>query len=195
MANIGYIRVSTDAQNTARQDDLFTCLAVDKIFREKMSGATADRPQLKAMLDYVREGDVVHVESISRLARSTRDLLTIVGQLQEKSVQFVSHKEAIDTTTPQGRFVLTIFGALAELERETTAQRRDEGIESAKKRGVKFGRPRAARPDGIEKTFEAIQRREMTCEQGANKNGMKRSTFYIMYRDWREAIEDAQSAQ
>ena len=112
MANIAYIRVSTEEQNTGRQHVLLQDkgLKIDKVFEEKASGKnTKDRPQLKVMLEYVRSGDGVIVESISRLARNTRDLLTIVDFLQKKEVAFRSMKESIDTTTPQGKFVLSVF--------------------------------------------------------------------------------------
>lgn len=128
MAKIGYIRVSSIGQETARQDQLMQEIGVDKIFSEKLSGKSANRPELKNMLSYVREGDTLYVESISRLSRSIRDLLRIVDELQGKKVKLVSQKEALDTGTPQGRFVLSIFGALAELEREQTLQRQHEGI-------------------------------------------------------------------
>jgi len=98
-------------------------LGVEKFFIEKISGKNAERPELKRMLDYVREGDTLVVESISRLSRSIRDLLWIIDKLERSGVTFVSQKEAIDTSSPQGRFVLAIFGALSELEREQTLQR------------------------------------------------------------------------
>ncbi len=128
MARIFYARVSTQEQNEARQITAAKEQGADKIFLDKLSGKDTNRPQLKAMLDYIREGDVVTVESISRLARSTKDLLNIVEQITAKGAEFISLKESIDTTTPQGRFMLTVFAAMAELEKEQTAQRRDEGI-------------------------------------------------------------------
>ena len=90
----------------------------EKIFTDKASGKNTDRRAFKEMMAFVRVGDIVIVESISRIARNTRDLLSIISELTEKGVEFVSLKESIDTTTPQGRFMLTVFGALAELERE-----------------------------------------------------------------------------
>ncbi|MEG2650470.1 MAG: recombinase family protein, partial [Eubacterium sp.] len=114
MERIGYIRVSTEEQNEARQEVIMEQLDASKVFIEKLSGKDTNRPQLKAMLDYVREGDTVVVESYSRLARSTKDLLNIVDELSSKGVQFISQKENIDTTTPQGRLMLTIFAGLAQ---------------------------------------------------------------------------------
>ena len=140
MGRIGYIRVSTEHQETARQEALMEQYQVERIFAEKMSGKNADRPELKSMLEYVREGDTLYIESISRLGRSTRDLLNIIDVLQRKGVILVSAKENIDTDTPQGRFVLSIFAALSELEREQTLQRQREGIAIAKAQGKYKGR-------------------------------------------------------
>lgn len=106
---VGYIRISTVGQNTARQEILMRELGVEKVFIDRMSGKNTDRPELKAMMSFVRFGDTVVVESISRFARNTRDLLELVEQLTKKGVEFVSKKEAIDTTTPTGKFMLTIL--------------------------------------------------------------------------------------
>ena len=120
---IGYIRCSTAEQNTARQEVLMQELGVEQVYIDRMSGKSADRPELKRMMSFVREGDTVIVESISRFARNTKDLLELVEQLSSKQVEFVSKKEAIDTSTPTGMFMLTVFGAVAELEREYLLQR------------------------------------------------------------------------
>ena len=142
MANIAYIRVSTEDQNTARQEELFKQYNIDRFFMEKVSGKNIkDRPELQKMMDYVREGDVVYVESISRFGRSLQDLLNLINQLNEKGVQFKSLKEGdIDTTTPTGKLVFSIFASLAEFERETIKQRQAEGIAIAKAKGVYKGR-------------------------------------------------------
>ena len=137
---IGYIRVSTEEQNTARQEVLLRELGVDEVFIDKASGKNADRPELTRMMEYVRRGDTVIVESISRFARNARDLLDLVERLTEKQVEFVSRKEAIDTTTPTGKFMLTVFAAVAELEREYILQRQREGIAIAKEQGKYTGR-------------------------------------------------------
>ena len=115
MSRIGYIRVSTEHQETARQQEIMDNYRVERIFSEKLSGANTERPQLKAMLEYIREGDVLYVESISRLGRSTKDLLNIIDTLSEKGVTLVSNKENIDTDTPSGKFMLTVFAALSQL--------------------------------------------------------------------------------
>lgn len=126
--HIGYVRVSTEEQNPARQQELLRELGVDEIFLDRASGKNTDRPELKRMLAYVRKGDTVIVESISRFARNTRDLLELIEQLTAKEVEFVSKKEAIDTTTPTGKFMLTVFAAVAELERDYILQRQRAAV-------------------------------------------------------------------
>ena len=137
---IGYVRCSTLDQNPARQEQILKDFGCEKVFSDMLSGKNTDRPGLQAMLEFVREGDILYVESISRLARSTRDLLNIVDDLQKKNVQFISEKEKIDTTTPQGKFMLTVFAAMADLEREQIRQRQVEGIRIAKSAGKYKGR-------------------------------------------------------
>lgn len=137
---VGYIRVSTEEQNTVRQEVLMKELGVERVYIDKASGKNTQRRQLHDMLHYVREGDTVVVESISRFARNTRDLLDLVDQLVGKNVTFVSQKESIDTSTPTGKFMLTVFGAVAELERASILQRQREGIAEAKKAGKYRGR-------------------------------------------------------
>lgn len=138
--NVGYIRVSTEEQNTIRQEILMKDLNVEKIFIEKISGKNRERKQLKEMLAFIREGDTVIVESMSRLSRSALDFLNIANELKEKNVVLVSKKENIDTNTPQGKFMLTVFAGLCELERDSIRQRQLEGIKEAKKAGKYKGR-------------------------------------------------------
>lgn len=178
MSKIGYIRVSTMDQNTDRQEIALNNLEIKKIFVEKISGKNMDRPQLKNMLAYIREGDFLYIESISRLARSTKDLLHIVQTLQDKKVNLVSLKENIDTSTPQGRFVLTIFGALSELERENILQRQQEGIEAAKQNGKKFGRPIIEIPENWDNVIKLWKKEKITAVEAMKQLNMTRSTFY-----------------
>ncbi len=174
---IGYIRVSTQEQNTIRQEALMESLGVDEVYVDRMSGKSANRPELLKMMAYVRHGDTVIVESISRFARNTRDLLELVEDLTAKGVEFVSKKEAIDTTTPAGKFMLTIFGAVAELEREYILQRQREGIEIAKGQGKYTGRKEIKVP-GFDGVVRAWQAGEMTAVEAMEKLDMKPSTFY-----------------
>ena len=142
MAVIAYIRVSAMDQSIERQEELLKDLKIDKFYIEKISGKNIkDRVELLKMMDYVREGDIVIVESISRFGRSLQDLLSLINILNEKGVQFKSLKEGdIDTTTPTGKLVFSIFSSLAEFERETIKQRQAEGIAIAKAKGVYKGR-------------------------------------------------------
>ena len=174
---IGYIRVSTEEQNTARQEVLLRELGVDEIFIDKASGKNADRPELTRMMNYVRRGDTVIVESISHFARNTRDLLDLVERLTEKHVEFVSRKEAIDTTTPTGKFMLTVFAAVAELEREYILQRQREGIAIAKQQGKYRGRPPKVYPD-FERITARWQKGEITAVQAMKQLGMSKTRFY-----------------
>ena len=152
-------------------------LGVDEIFIDKASGKNMDRPQLKAMMSYVRKGDTVIVESISRFARNTADLLQLVAELNEKQVTFISKKELIDSQTPSGKFMLTIFGAMAELEREYILQRQKEGIEAAKAQGKYKGRKPIVRND-FDKVCDKWRSGEITAVKAAKMLGMSKSTFY-----------------
>ncbi|MCQ4863297.1 recombinase family protein [Pseudoflavonifractor phocaeensis] len=174
---IGYVRVSTQEQNTIRQEVMMKDLGVDELYIDKASGKNMNRSELKKMMDYVRQGDTVIVESISRFARNTRDLLELVEQLAEKNVEFVSRKEAIDTTTPSGKFMLTIFGAVAELEREYILQRQQEGIAIAKQQGKYRGRKPIECPD-LSRVIERWKAGEMTAREAMRRLNMKPTTFY-----------------
>ena len=190
---VGYIRVSTQEQNTIRQEVLMQELGAEQIFIDRMSGKNMDRPELKRLLTFVRAGDCVIVETISRFARNTRDLLELIDQLQKKEVQFVSKKEAIDTTTPTGKFMLTVFGAVAELEREYILQRQREGIAIAKANGVYKGRKPIQRA-----AFDAVVsqwlRGEMTAVEAQRRLELSPSTFYRKVRDYKKT-ENRQEGQ
>lgn len=178
---VGYARVSDKEQNEARQIKAFKDMGVDKIYLDKQSGKEAStRKELRAMLDYIREGDEVIVESISRIARNTRDLLAIVEEINSKGAQFISLKEAIDTSTPTGQFMLTVFGAMAQLERDYILMRQAEGIEIAKQDKSKYqGKPKMA-IDEEAMTRECKKWRDgkQTATATMEKLGLKPNTFY-----------------
>lgn len=174
---IGYVRVSTQEQNTIRQEIMMQNLGVEHLYIDKASGKNADRPELRKMLQFVREGDTVIVESISRFARNTRDLLELIEQLAAKHVEFVSQKEAIDTATPTGKFMLTIFGAVAELEREYILQRQREGIAIAREQRKYTGRKPIDVPD-LERIVHQWRAGDMTAVEAMTKLGLKPRTFY-----------------
>ena len=179
---IGYVRVSTDEQNLDRQTDLMAGLGVQEIYQDKASGKDSARPGLKKLLAFVRKGDEVFIESISRLARSTRELLDIVEGLERKGVVFISLKEALDTRTPQGRFVLTIFAALATLERETILERQREGIASARSRGKHLGRPNLVIPVKWSLVVEDVISGKVRHVDAMRSLGLKKTSYFKLLR-------------
>lgn len=185
MANIGYVRVSSITQNTGRQFLLFEerGIILDKTYTEKVSGKNIkDRPQLQEMLKYVREGDTVYIESISRLARNIMDLLKIVEQLQEKHVELVSLKETIDTSTPQGKFLLSIFGAMVQLERDTIKERQREGINLALAEGRAYGRPIIKISPTFAKNYAEWKQGKIKAIEFMQREGLKKTTFYKLVK-------------
>lgn len=182
---IGYARVSTEDQNEARQLESFRSFSepISKTFIDKCSGKNMNRPQLKAMLEYVREGDVVVVSDFSRLARSTKDMLQIVQDLSDKGVGLISMKEHLDTDTPQGKFMLTVFAALAELERATILQRQREGIDIAKADGKYKGR-KPIPVDEVHFRAECVKWRagEQNATETMSHLGIKPNRFYRLVK-------------
>lgn len=178
---VGYVRISTadGTQSTARQDAIMQQLNVQKIYTDKATGRNTDRPGLQEMLSYVRDGDTVCVESLSRLGRSTKDVLSIIDTLAKKGVGFESQKEQIDTSTPQGRFVLTIFSALSELEVEVTRQRMLEGVAIAKAAGKYKGR-QPIKVDWSEfgRLYKKWKNGEITAVTIQRELGLTPRTFY-----------------
>jgi len=188
MSDMAYIRVSSLDQNENRQLDAMTALGIpqEHIFNEKQSGKNIQRPELQRLMETVQQGDKVIVESISRFARNTRDLLDLVEQLTAKGVEFVSQKEQIDTTTPTGKFMLTIFGAVAELERGYILQRQAEGIASAKARGKHLGRPIKKAPSGFGNLVKAWEHKEISLSKVCEQCGsISEATFYRRLAEYR----------
>ena len=183
---IGYVRVSTGGQNTARQEVLMKELGVERVFIDIASGKNAERVQLRELLEFVREGDAVIVSDISRFARNTRDLLDLVERLTAKGVDFISKKECIDTTTPTGKFMLTVFGAVATLERESILSRQAEGIAIAKAEGKYTGRKRIESADfaGVYQQWTA---KAITATRAMELLGMKPNTFYRRVKEYQAA--------
>lgn len=185
---IGYVRVSTTEQNTARQEELMKEWNVDKIFKEKVSGKDTERKELKKLMEYVRSGDVVIVESYSRFARSTKDLMQLLEELQKKEVSFISQKEQINTTTPQGKFMLTVFAGLAEFERESILQRQKEGIAIAKAEG-KMGRPKKEIKE-FESILMQVNQKKITVKEVCVRYSISRSKWYSMMKEYKERKEN-----
>lgn len=176
---VGYARVSTKEQNEARQIKAFEEKGIEKIFLDKMSGKDANRPQLKAMLDYIRDVDTVEVESISRLARSTKDLLEIVDRITLKGAKLVIYKENVDTSTEQGKFMLTVFGAMAQLERASILERQAEGIAIAKEQGKYKGKPKMAiDEESLRRECRKWRDGQQTAVEAMRRLNLKPNTFY-----------------
>jgi len=176
---IGYARVSTDAQDLTTQRELLAAAGCQRIFAEKITGTRADRPELARLLDHLRPGDVVTVTRLDRLARSTRDLLDIAERIQAAGAGLRSLAEPwADTTTPAGRMVLTVFAGIAEFERTLIIDRTRSGREAAKRRGVKFGPRPTLTPAQIEHARELIEQEGRTVKEVAALLGVHRSTMY-----------------
>ncbi len=176
---VGYIRVSTVEQHEDRQvKDLTENAEVSKVFIDKLSGKDTNRPQLNAMIDYVREGDTVVVSEYSRLARSTRDLIDIIETLQNKGVTVISMKEKLDTSTPQGEFMLTVFAGIATLERKLMLQRQREGIAIAKANGKYKGRQSKQKPEEWENLKAMYMSRQITVSDIAKRCDVSRPIVY-----------------
>lgn len=158
---IGYVRVSTAEQNEERQIRALTDAGATKIFSEKLSAKTMDRPRLLEMLEFAREGDTVVVSEFSRLARSTKDLLAIIDRLRDKKVTLKSLTEAFDTNSPTGELMLTMIAAIATFERKIMLQRQMEGIRIAKEQGKYKGRARLRKPPQWEDWKRAYFAREI----------------------------------
>jgi len=177
-----YKRVSTLHQDERRQEISLESYKIDRQYVDKLSGKNMDRPQLKLLLNEVRSGDTIIVESISRFARNTKDFLELIDTLEKSNVQFISKKENIDTSTPSGKFMLTVFAALAQMEREIIVERVREGIEKAKrygtKSGIPIGRPFPELPDSFEKYYIKMQSGEITKVEFAKLLGISRATAY-----------------
>jgi DNA invertase Pin-like site-specific DNA recombinase len=190
MAQFVYIRVSTLDQNPNRQIDAATALGIPQecIFLDRLSGKDTKRPEQQRLMATVQSGDTVIVESISRFARNTRDLLDLVEQLMEKGVEFVSQKENIDTSTPTGKFMLTIFGAVSELERGYILQRQAEGIAAAKRRGKHLGRPSKKPPKDFANLVKRWEHKEIPLQKVLDEcGGICAATFYNWLREHRTA--------
>lgn len=179
---IGYCRCSTEEQNTARQEVLMVQLGVERVYIDRISGKSTQRPQLQEMMSFCRAGDTIIVSEIARFARNTKDLLALIEDLSKKGVDFVSQKEAIDTTTPQGKFMLTVFAAVAELERESILQRQAEGIAIAKAEG-KFKGRRKREIDNFDSVVELWNAKLITAREAAKRLGISTNTLYRRIKD------------
>lgn len=181
---IAYIRVSTQEQKEERQFEAMKKLEIDKYFEEKISAKNTKRPQLAAMLDFVREGDEIYIKDFSRIARSTKDLLDIVDKLNSKGVKLISIKEKLDSQTPTGKLMLTMIGAIYEFERTNLLERQKEGIAIAKRVGKYKGRKQIQCPANFEGVYSRWKNREITGANARKELNLKLNTFYKLVKEW-----------
>ncbi len=180
---VAYIRVSTIEQNTESQRAILSKIKIDKVFEEKISGKNAKRPELQAMLDYVRAGDTVYVKDLSRLARNTKDLLNIVEYLTNKGVTLKSIKENIDTSTNFGKLMITFLAAIYEFERANLLERQRDGIAVAKMQGKYKGRKQVARPANFDEVYRKWQKREIKSSVAIRELNISEYAFYKFVRN------------
>ena len=182
--NIGYVRVSTVEQNEERQIEGLKQYGIDKWFTEKVSGKDTNRPQLKTMIEFAREGDTIFVWDFSRLSRSVKDLLNIVDQLQTKKIYLRSIKENLDTSTPTGMLMLTMIGAINQFERANLLERQKEGIKIAKDKGKYKGRKKINYPTNWQEIYDKWKHREITGATAMQELKLKRNTFYKLIKEF-----------
>ena len=185
--HIAYVRVSTAEQNEARQREALSEYAIDKWFIEKASGKDVNRPQLQALLEYVREDDTVYVEEFSRLGRSTADLLETVQRIEASGAKFVSLKENFDTQTPAGKLQMTMMAAIAEFERAMILERQREGIAIAKREGKYKGRKKVEVPD-IAYYYDRYMNRKASKTQLSKELGISRNTLDRLFEEYKSGI-------
>jgi DNA invertase Pin-like site-specific DNA recombinase len=185
---VGYARVSTEEQNLSLQLDALQQADCGKIFQDRASGAKAQRPGLQEAQEYLREGDTLVVWRLDRLGRSLKDLIETVQLLEERGVGFQSLQEAIDTTTSGGKLVFHIFGALAEFERNLIRERTHAGLQAARARGRKGGRPKALDNRKQALLYQLYDERKYSVKQMCEMLGISRSTLYS-YMEQRKAAQ------
>lgn len=183
----GYARVSTQDQELARQIDALKQYGVDQLFTEKMTGTKAHRPELDKLKDKAREGDTIVIESLSRLGRSTKDLLALIEEWNNQGVKLISLKESIDTTTPTGKLLVTVLSAISQFERDITVQRTNEGLQAARARGRNGGRPKA-NVASVQKAVKLYQTKTHSIKEITAICGISQATLY-------RALNEAKAAK
>ena len=190
--NIGYARVSTREQDPAYQRAQLEKAGCERIYIETASGAQRDRPELREALRYAREGDVLVLPRLDRLARSLRQLLETVEDLDDRGIGLRSLAEAIDTTTAGGRLVMQVFGALAEFERELIRERTAAGLEYARSQGRVGGRPRVMDDEAIEQARTLINHSDLPVTEIARRVGVSRAALYRQFPGGRSGITQSE---
>lgn len=190
MSLIGYARVSTADQNSALQTDALTAVGCSRVFFETASGALSDRPQLNAALDYLRAGDTLVVWKLDRLARSINHLIATIENLQQLGCGFQSLTESIDTTTPTGKLIFHVFGALTEFERSIIRERTLAGLAAARARGRVGGRPRSLSSQDVAAAKALIRDGTLTIAEVARQVGVSDATLYKYIPHPRSSLQE-----
>ena len=181
--NIAYVRVSTVEQNIERQTAALKPYHIDKWFIEKVSGKDTNRPKLKELLNFVREGDTVYVVDWSRLSRSVVDLLKIIELLDKTGCQLISLKEQFNTKTPTGKLMLNLISAINQFERENLLLRQKEGIAVAKEKGLYKGRkPKEFDQQYLNEVLQAVRNKSITVVKASELLGVSRATVYNLLK-------------
>lgn len=177
---IGYARVSTDGQNLNRQLDQLEATGCERIYQEKITGTKKERPELEKLLDHIRPGDVIIISELTRLSRSTKDLFLLVDLIEKKGANFKSLRESwMDTTSPQGKLMFTIFAGISQFERDLISYRTKEGLSSARARGRKGGRPNK----NIELALKMYDSQDYSLNEITKGTGVSRTSLYRYIRE------------
>lgn len=185
---VAYIRVSTIEQNEGRQLEAMKNLEIEKYFTEKVSAKDTNRPKLQELMEFVREGDTVYIKDFSRLARSTKDLLELVEYFNAKKVNLISLNENLDTSTPTGKLMVTMMGAINEFERNNLLERQREGIALAVTEGKYKGRKEIEFPSNWEEVYSQYKNRSLTGTKAMEILGLKRTTFYKLVNEYEKEM-------
>lgn len=180
---VGYIRTSKKDQNPELQRRDLLAAGCQRIFEEQISSRKADRPELRAALDYCRQGDELVVWKLDRLGRSLRELIDLVNEMRERGVEFASLRESVDTTTPGGKLVFHVFGSVAEFERDLIRERTMAGLEAARARGRKGGRRRLMDSRQVEMARRMMADRDAVPAEVAAAFGVSKPTLYRYLRE------------
>jgi DNA invertase Pin-like site-specific DNA recombinase len=176
--NIGYARVSTQDQNLDLQNDALKAAGCENIYTDKMSGAKTNRPGLEEILGFIRKGDTLVVWKLDRLGRSLKHLIQVLNQLDERGVYFKSIQESLDTSTPGGKLIFHVFGALAEFERDIIRERTMAGLAAARARGRKGGRPRKLSKKQVEMAKKLMNDPTISIGEICRTMGVSKATLY-----------------
>jgi DNA invertase Pin-like site-specific DNA recombinase len=175
---IGYARVSTENQNLNSQIEQLVNANCERIYKEKITGYKSERPELEKMLEVLRSGDTIIISELTRLSRSTKDLFKLVDKIKKSGANIKSLKESwLDTTTPQGKLMFTIFAGISQFERDLISQRTKEGLASARARGIKGGRPAKNKHD-IEKAIKLYNSKDYSLKEIHEMTGVSKTTLY-----------------